>query len=393
MGKSKWLDHIIIRLIESGQQDKRFKHTPPELESILGKREALPRAIKWMESKIDPSAYKDSSCDGVMIWENVGLHFRNKNRFFDAIIIFQRLYEHICKAELDIGNWIHKGMPLVWIRDCHKILGHRWLSARYLILTLVEDAIREHGIITPGKGGIYHRFCWEEGYSDEYFRKLSKKSYSIYDSNKEMGIFPEYILLQLGIDYLKCSATIHEADNYEVNKIFSEYLLKKLGEKGVDKTGKLLEIFASYILGCIPGFQVEERKKTKEYHFDGFLRTRGNYLDFRSDLGFYILVECKNWDKPIGVEEIGYFAHKLSVHDCSAGIIFSKFGTTGERSDKDTLYGVRTILKSYHHLGKIIMILKFDDFEKAAKGENLIRILRDKYEEVRFDLALTRTED
>jgi len=386
MVENKWLDHKIIDLIRNGKLIERFKHTPPELNTILLKREALPESIKWMESEFDKSVYKYSDCDGVMIWENVGLHFVNNKRFFDAIIVFQRLYEHMCEAELDIGDWIHKAMPLVWIRDCHKILGHRWLSTRYLILTLIEDSIREQGKITPGEGGIYHRFCMEDGYSDKYFRELSENAYDEYNLNKELGIFPEYILLQLKIDYLRSSATIHESDNYEVNKVFAEHLLKKIEEEGIDKTGRLLETFASYTLGCIPGFHVEERKTTKEYHFDGFLRIKGEYSDFRSDLGFYILVECKDWNKRIGVEEIGYFAHKLSVHDCNSGIIFSKFGITGEGSKKDDLYGVRTISKSYHHLGKNIMILKFDDFKNAAKGENLIGILREKYENVRFDL-------
>ena len=386
MSNSKWSKHNIIKLIEEGQADKRFECMPPELKSILNEREALPKAITWMESNIDVCAYEDEKSDGVMTWENVGLIFFNKQRFFEAIIVFQKLYEHICEAELRTGNWIHKGMPLVWIRDCHKILGHRWLNERYLILTLIEDAIREKGNITPGKGGIYHRFCWEEGHSHEDFERLAEKSYEIYRSNRKMGIFPEFILLKLGIDYSRCSATIYEADNYEVNKIFANYLLKEVEEYGADKSGEMLEIFASYILGCIPGFQVEKQKKTKEYHFDGFIRSRGDYLDFRSDLGLYILVECKDWNKPIGPEEIGYFAHKLSTHDCRAGIIFSKSGITGKYSDKEPRFGVLTILKSYHHLGKIIMILDLNDFRKAANGENLIKILRDKYEDVRFDL-------
>ena len=73
--------------------------------------------------------------------------------------VIQELYEHICEAELITKNLIPKGMPLAWRRDCHKILGHRWLNERYLILTLIEDAIGENGNITPGKEGIYHRFC------------------------------------------------------------------------------------------------------------------------------------------------------------------------------------------------------------------------------------------
>ena len=109
-----------------------------------------------------------------------------------------------------------------------------------------------------------------------------------------MDIFPEYNLLKLGVDYSRCSATIHEADNYEVNKIFTDYLLKKVKEPGGNKSGEMFEIFASYILGCIPGFQLEKQKQTTEYHFDGFIRSRGDYLDFRSDLGHYLLVECKD---------------------------------------------------------------------------------------------------
>ena len=32
-------------------------------------------------------------------------------------------------------------------------------------------------------------------------QRLAKKSYEIYQSDTEMGIFPEYDLLKLGVDY------------------------------------------------------------------------------------------------------------------------------------------------------------------------------------------------
>jgi len=52
MSNSKWSEHSIIKLIERGQIDKRFELTPPELRSLLNEREALPKAITWMDSNI-----------------------------------------------------------------------------------------------------------------------------------------------------------------------------------------------------------------------------------------------------------------------------------------------------------------------------------------------------
>jgi len=113
MSNNKWSEHKIIELIEEGQADERFELTSHELKSILNKREALPKAITWMESNIDVWAYEDARSDGVMTWENVGLFFFNNERLFEAIIVFQKLYDHICEAELRTKKQIHKGMPLV----------------------------------------------------------------------------------------------------------------------------------------------------------------------------------------------------------------------------------------------------------------------------------------
>jgi hypothetical protein len=48
-------------------------------------------------------------------------------------------------------------MPLVWISDCYARLGFVVHAKRYLMLTLVEDALRGHGVVTPNTSRVYFR--------------------------------------------------------------------------------------------------------------------------------------------------------------------------------------------------------------------------------------------
>lgn len=362
-----------------------------DLSSILKTITALRDSINWLENNISDSVYHDTISNGVITWEMTGLMFRNMGRFPEAIAIFNKLYHKMCKAMIDTKKWIHKGMPLVWLSDLNAYLGFRWHREKYLIMTLIEDSIREKGHITPEKGGIYHRLITYRGYSHDCFNNISERAYEKYSMDisskcenvRTFAMFPEYILLEIGDCYSPPPALPSECKEYIINFIFAEKLILLL-ENHVDKTGEILEIFSAYVLGCIPGFQIRRRKNTKNYHFDGFIRVNGEYNDYRKDLGLYVIVECKDWSKPIGAEEIGYFAHKLSVHDCKAGILFSKEGITGKNNNIPH-FGILSILKSYHHLGRIILILDINHFKAVVRGENLADILMKKYEEVRFD--------
>jgi hypothetical protein len=68
--------------------------------------------------------------------------FAGRSRFYEAISVHNELYHLMCNAQ-DKYGWIHKGLPLVRLRDWHRLLGHPWREERYLLLTLVEDAVPE----------------------------------------------------------------------------------------------------------------------------------------------------------------------------------------------------------------------------------------------------------
>jgi hypothetical protein len=356
---------------------------PTDLRKLLQRHEAATLCSDWLKSAHPVTSFRDTTGAAVFQWDMVGMAFASQGRTFEAISIHRELYHLMCEAQEHHG-WIHKGHPLVRLRDWHRQLGHPWHEERYLLLTLIEDAIRDQGKIDVARGGIYHRFRWEEGRSDREFRQLAEGCWKEFSENSDLREFPEEIVPRLGSTMFKRAAAQTEVDLYEINTVYASKLFKRASQGD----WRCLERLAAYQLMCVPGFEVERQKSTEGSTFDVFIRIRGNYVDFRRELGTYMLGECKNWKDPVGPNAIAYLAQNLTFHECSAGILFSWSGITGTDKAK---FAALTVLRAYHHSGRIILVLNKTDFRRASRGEALQEMLRQKYEQVRFDLPTART--
>jgi hypothetical protein len=189
------------------------------------------------------------------------------------------------------------------------------------------------------------------------------------------------------LDFSIPYAAQSELDLYEVNRLYASQLLEsttRKRESGERVDGKELELLASYLLSCVPGFDVRSNVRTEGPQYDAIIRNRGPKSDYRADLGFYLLVECKDWNKPVSVGDVSQFIHKLVMQDCRGGILFSSSGITGEDENR---YAKLEVLKAHYRAGRIVMVLNQDDFRLAATGDNLVSLLRDKYEQIRFDIV------
>ena len=355
-----------------------IKALPQELQRLLVRLEGARFSSEWLKQKYPKEAFRDSASEAVFNWDITGMWFASQNRLYEALSIHSELYSLMCAAQSGHG-WIHKGLALVRLRDWHRQLGHPWHEERYLLLTLIEDAIRAKGSIVPEKTGIYHRFRWEHGRNDAEFNEIAERSWKTFSDNSDLHEFPEEILCRLGSSLSKRAAAYTEADLFEINVEYASVLYKRAHQKD----WRALERLASYELSCIAGFGVESQKQTSASVFDVLIRLRGEFVDFRKELGTYIIGECKDWEKPVGTESIAYLAQNLTFHECAAGILFSWNGISGST---DMRFAALTVLRAYHHSGRFILVLDKEDFGQAAAGKPLQEILREKYEEVRFDV-------
>jgi hypothetical protein len=109
----------------------------------------------------------------------------------------------------------------------------------------------------------------------------------------------------------------------------------------------------------------------------------GSFMDFRSELGRYFLVECKDWASPADFTTVAKFCRVLDSAKCRFGILFSREGVSGQ---EQTRFAQREIVKVFQDRGVVIVVVTKADLARVANGENFLTLLRSKYEKVRLDL-------
>jgi hypothetical protein len=72
--------------------------------------------------------------------------------------------------EIQTRQHVMKGMPLVWISDCHRHVVRPSVAKRFIMLTLIEDAIASGGKISPDKHGSYFRAAWIFGLTHDQIK-------------------------------------------------------------------------------------------------------------------------------------------------------------------------------------------------------------------------------
>jgi Restriction endonuclease len=99
--------------------------------------------------------------------------------------------------------------------------------------------------------------------------------------------------------------------------------------------GRALEDFVCFLFPLVPGVEIAERNALNAFAAEEIDVALWNA---RHPRGFYffphlILIECKNWSKPCGSQEVSYFVSRLRARGCDHGILFAANGITGVPED------------------------------------------------------------
>lgn len=171
---------------------------------------------------------------------------------------------------------------------------------------------------------------------------------------------------------------------FEINREKLREMLIKV-EKAKTNQGKkeTLEALAEYLFTSISGIISSGRnKRTQTAEIDVLLRLKGPVLTFHplfKEIGTRIVIECKNWNKNVGVETIRNFASLLESYKVKFGCLLVRRYITEE--------AWQTILNSFKQRDLIIVVLTLEDINNIINGANLIEILEEKYEHIKFEYA------
>ena len=314
-------------------------------------------------------------------WEIIGVWFMSQNRLYDALAVFQSLYCHMLLHEHDEHQRTHKGMPLIYMSECFRLLRHPVHSKRYLMYTLCEDAV-QYGREKRAKGsGVYFRAVWHHGMSDQLVTEYTQLAHDKAETLAEEGWFPERLLAELEDDrWMTESPSEEEVASYWCNHLYVNHLRAQLGSS----SGKALEQLAHYLLSMIPGCRAYRRQLTPSTDYDVVGSFKGSGLDFRSEVGRYFVCEYKDWKDPADFTTMAKLARVLDSVKSRFGILFSKNWISGMGRTEDA---AREQLKVFADRGVAIVVVSNNDIARVASGEHFLAMIRSKYERVRLDIA------
>lgn len=174
--------------------------------------------------------------------------------------------------------------------------------------------------------------------------------------------------------------------------LWNRVLVSRNSTKNTEK-GSSLETLAKYLFLLVPGW-VPRRNVLdldKSFEADIVVSNLSPANSLTAELfGRHILVECKNWKDPVGVQEIGYFLFRMRLTHCSFGVIIAPGGITG-KSGKDKkvkeIAARSLIRKVFHEDGITCVVLEKNELVALVNGEiRFLSLLLSETEQFRFGL-------
>jgi hypothetical protein len=355
------------------------KAAPDELYMRIDERDGAAKLAVELPKAIKPADVARQYTGGQRVWELFGLFFLHSGRNYEASTLFLLLYDHLLHHQATANTRVHKGVPLYWLAMCHAPLGNTVTAKRHLMLTLCEDAIKDKGRIDLQDSGSYFALVWHFGLPDAQLWRYVETVWSLHQDHPLESRFPEWSLQRLDQEWMTEVPSASEAGLYKISCPYPKWLL----DHTEDEEGENLECLAQYLVGAMPGCRALRRVRSEVSDYDVVGIFEGSFMDFRSELGRYFLVECKDWSRPADFTTVAKFCRVLDSAKCRFGILFSREGVSGQEG---TRFAQREIVKVFQDRGIVIVVVTKEDLERVADGANFLTMLRSKYEKVRLDL-------
>jgi len=157
--------------------------------------------------------------------------------------------------------------------------------------------------------------------------------------------------------------------------VISRHLAAADKAKSNADKGKALEDLACYLFAKIGGVSITERNVLNTFESEEIDVCCWNEQTVLKALNYMFLVECKNWSKAVGNEQVTFFLTKLEMRGLDFGILLATNGITGDSADLTAAH--HTV--SVYLLKKIRMIvISRAEIEALSSSEQLVAVIKKK---------------
>jgi hypothetical protein len=163
---------------------------------------------------------------------------------------------------------------------------------------------------------------------------------------------------------------------------YSQKRVKKLlaasdAAKTADEKGDLFEQLITYLFGKVPGLTHPQRNVIHESESEEIDIAFYNEQHPQGLKSFneFLLIECKNWSKPVGSAEVEVFIGKVRDRGLDFGILISAQGVTGSGADRKAAHYKISIALSQ----KIrIIVMTRAEIEALRTTDDLVKLIKVK---------------
>jgi hypothetical protein len=157
------------------------------------------------------------------------------------------------------------------------------------------------------------------------------------------------------------------------------------GDTTVQK-GRSLEDLVCYVFGKVPGISITHRDQLNRFQSEEIDVALWNdkaagALDYLPNI---ILVEAKNWSKPVGSAEVSWFDQKLRNRGLDFGVLVALCGITGDADDRTSAHQI--IAGSLRDQRRIVVTTEAD-VSALRHTDDLVVLIKRKL----CELAVTGT--
>ena len=173
-------------------------------------------------------------------------------------------------------------------------------------------------------------------------------------------------------------------DHFELQLDEYEDALQAIDETNSTKDkGDRFEDLAALLFNSITNLSVRERNL---YSGSGEMDLVVEYHDSNTPTLFdhferFLMAECKNIDKSVGLDQVNHFARKMVNAKTSLGFLFTRKGVSGDSG----AYALRERDRYFQEEDMMMLIIKNSDLKRIQAGESFYDLIDEKIFELRFD--------
>ena len=152
--------------------------------------------------------------------------------------------------------------------------------------------------------------------------------------------------------------------------------------------GRAFENLICYVFEQIPGISITKRNELNAFNTEEIDVALWN--DRHEDGLFFlpniILVECKNWSKRVGSEEVNWFDSKLRNRGLNFGVLVAANGITGQARD---LTAAHSIVAAALRERRRLVVIRTSEILSLVDSDQLVRLVKEKLCELAVGGAIT----